>query len=577
MLDTEPELDRKLRALYDHIKTQDPPARLALITAPASRSRRMVLGRLAGVAGIAVIAAGIVLFATELNAHRVSTSHTPITHPVSPPNPVWSPSPLPSPKPRLALPSLPYRYLLPALFRVLVPETQSMGHASVTIIPEGELFIQYACVGESSLVVTATNVLGPELRPGCASSVAGATVVGTALPAYPNQVLKAGDLGKPVTIGISTGPSTTWEIFIAESVPPVPPSVVSKGWIAVSANPWNADGVGENGDIYLLSVGAAPRRVIGSDGDGVAHECPAFSPDGQRLAYGEARASGVVTGDRGLWPVSDRAVVVVALSDPSQPLMRVTLPTGPGEIVCPEWSPDGARLAFRVGTGLWVADTTSGKTTVFQAGARPWGENGFAWSRDGSRIAVAEPGQIRVVPIDGSTPTVFPVESGARSLTGSMAWTAGDVAIVYAGSTDPQGDEPTVNRVDADGTNDTRLTSVGNAPVAPDAAVSPDGTRVAYINGPFNDQHVLTMDTHGGKVVGVPVPPNFLLEGLQWSPDGKRLLLSSIDGVVSVAVAPAPGSSPIVYANAQFNVPGGLNLENTWSDVTWQPVPGPTR
>ena len=38
MLDTEPEVDRKLRALYDHIKTQDPPARLALITAPASRS-----------------------------------------------------------------------------------------------------------------------------------------------------------------------------------------------------------------------------------------------------------------------------------------------------------------------------------------------------------------------------------------------------------------------------------------------------------------------------------------------------------------------------------------------------------
>ena len=568
MLETEPDLDRKLRALYDHIKTQDPPASLALITAPASRSGRMVLGRLAGVAGIAVLAAGIVLFATELHAHRVSTSHTPITHPVSPPNPVWAPSPLPSPNSRLALPSLPYRFLLPALFRVLVPETQGTGDASVTIVPHGELFIQYACVGDSSLVVTVTDVLGPERRPVCSSSVADAAVVGTSLPSYPNQVLKAADLGKPVTIEISTSPSTTWEIFIAESPPPVPPSVVSRGWIAASANPWTFGG-GENGDIYLLSPGAAPRRVIGSDGDGIAQDCPAFSPDGQRLAYGEARASGTVTTYRGVWPVSDRAVVVVALSDPSQALVRLTLPTAPGRIACPQWSPDGRHVAYRVGADLWVADITSGKTTLFQVLATPWGRNGFAWSRDGSRIAVAEPGQIRVVPIDGSTPSVIPVFGDVPgSYTGSMGWTAGDAGIVYT-STDPQGDELAVNRVDANGTNDTQLAS------GTDAVVSPDGTRVAYISGHFtdqpNDQHVMTMPSRGGKGVEVTVPSNnFVLEGLTWSPDGKSLLLSSIDGVVSVAVA--PGSPPIAYANG--TLADGLDLEWSWPEVTWQPAIG---
>lgn len=341
----------------------------------------------------------------------------------------------------------------------------------------------------------------------------------------------------------------------------VPPSVASQGWIAVSANPWNNAG-GENGDIYLLSEGAAPRRIIGSSGDGIAQACPAFSPDGNRLAYGEARATGTVTEGRAPWPVSDRAVVVVELSDRSRPFMRVTLPPGPGEIACPEWSPDGRDVAFRVGTGLWVADTTSGTKTVFEVGATPFGEQGFAWSRDGSRIAVAEPGQIRVIPSDGSAPTVIPVTG---DVIGSMGWTADDAAIVYT-RPDPQGDALAVYRVDADGTNDTPLAS------GSDAAVSPDGTRVAYING----VHVLTMDTRGGGVVEVPVPPDFSLEGLLWSPDGTRLLLSSIDGVASVAVA--PGSALIVYAGGQSSHLGsGLDLEWSFSEVTWQPVTRPTR
>jgi WD40-like Beta Propeller Repeat len=563
MLDIEPELDRKLGALYDHIEAQEPPASLALITSPPFRSDHKVVSRLVSVAGIAAIAAGIVLFATELNAHRITT---PTTHPASPPSPVWSPSPLPSPNPRFALPSLPDRTLLPASVRVLVPETQGAGEATVTIIPEGKLYIQYACVGNSSFIILPTNasVLGPELRPGCSSSYAGARAAGPTLPAYWTDVATAVYLGKPLTLKIYTGPSTTWELFIAESGPPVPPSVVSQGWIAVSANPLH-NGAGENGDIYLLSEGAAPRRIIGSDGDGIAQACPTFSPDGQRLAYGEAHASGTVTTFRGVWPVSDRAVVVVELSDPSQPLMRVTLPTNPGEIVCPKWSPDGTHVAFRVGTGLWVANTTSGKTTVFQVGLTPWGQQGFAWSRDGSRIAVAEPGQIRVVPIDGSASAVIQVTGG---VPGSIGWTANDDAIVYA-STDAPGDALAVNRVDADGTNDTQLAYSGGA-YGGGAAVSPDGTRVAYIDL----VHVLTMDTRGGKVVAVSVPPNFLVGGLLWSPDGKRLLLSSFNGVVSVAVA--PGSAPIVYATALYPG-GGLDLEWSWPEVTWQPVTGPTR
>lgn len=65
-------------------------------------------------------------------------------------------------------------------------------------------------------------------------------------------------------------------------------------------------------------------------------------------------------------------------------------------------------------------------------------------------------------------------------------------------------------------------------------------------------------------------------KGVIGSADGKRLLLSSIDGVVSVAVA--PGLPPIVDTSGQLNYPGGgLDLEWSWSEVTWQPVTGATR
>jgi hypothetical protein len=41
-------------------------------------------------------------------------------------------------------------------------------------------------------------------------------------------------------------------------------------------------------DIYLLREDQDAHRIVGSDADGVDQVCPAFSPDGRRLAHGEA-------------------------------------------------------------------------------------------------------------------------------------------------------------------------------------------------------------------------------------------------------------------------------------------------
>jgi dipeptidyl aminopeptidase/acylaminoacyl peptidase len=362
----------------------------------------------------------------------------------------------------------------------------------------------------------------------------------------------------------------------AKSIAPIPPPLSptrprTNGLIAVSANPRNVGG-GEVGDIYLVREGAPARRIIGSDGDGVAQACPRFSPDGGRLAYGEARASDPVTTFRGVWPVSDRAVVVVGLNDrgdPSPPIVRVTLPKDPGQIACPKWSPSGRHVAFRVGSELWVADAASGRTAVFPVTEAPWGQQGFEWSRDGSIIAVSEPGHIRVVRMDGGPSTRIAV-NGATP--GSLGWTAGDTRIMYI-VTDEPGDGLAVRFVGVDGNNDTKLPDTTSLHRFYYAVISPDGTRVAYLqrtNGCVpvgcsqEPAHLVTMGTDGSNRVEPLIPPGFEVSGLQWSPDGKRLLFGSINGVVSVGVA--PGSPAAIYSR------GELNLESSGSEVTWQPV-----
>jgi Tol biopolymer transport system component len=345
----------------------------------------------------------------------------------------------------------------------------------------------------------------------------------------------------------------------------------ANGLIAVSANPKNVAG-GEAGDIYLVSEGAAARRIIGFDGDGVAQACPRFSPDGTRLAYGEARASGPVTNLRGVWPVSSRAVVVVRLNghgDASAPMMRVTLPAGPGQIPCPKWSPSGRHVAFRVGSELWVADAASGRTAVFPVTEAPWGQQGFEWSRDGSLIAVSEPGHIRVVHMDGNGSTRIAV-TGATP--GSLGWTAGDTGIVSI-LTDEPGDGLAVDVVGVGGNNNTKLPDRTYLHRFYYAVISPDGTRVAYLQrtngcGPAgcsqDPAYLVTMGTDGSNRVELPIPPSFGVSGLQWSPDGNRLLFGSINGVASVGVV--LGAPAAIYSS------GELNLEWSGSQVTWQPV-----
>jgi Tol biopolymer transport system component len=153
-------------------------------------------------------------------------------------------------------------------------------------------------------------------------------------------------------------------------------------------------------------------------------------------------------------------------------------------MVCPEWSPDGQLLAFRVADRLWIADAESGETRevpIINVSGREDME--LEWSRDGSMIAVAEPGQIRVVHVDGTAPMLIRVTGAAPR---SVGWSADDERIVYVSTVPVDEIGSAVRVVDVDGTNDRSLTQVADAPAGVqfsfnEAAVSPDGRRVAYL------------------------------------------------------------------------------------------------
>ncbi|MEA2678122.1 MAG: hypothetical protein QOJ81_2263 [Chloroflexota bacterium] len=360
-----------------------------------------------------------------------------------------------------------------------------------------------------------------------------------------------------------------------------PPGGPFNGLIAVSANPPGMAGVA--GDIYVVARDEAARRIIGSDGDGIAQACPRFSPDGLSLAFGEARSSADVTTFRGEWPVSDRAVAVVGVDghgDPSPSVVRVTVGDTTGPIPCPEWSPNSEYVAFRVDYDLWIADASSGAFQVIPLNAEPGSERKeLEWSRDSSMIAVSEPGQILLINLDGDTRSAIPAIGGAGGAPLSIGWTADDQKIIYI-STDRPGDGLAVVVVNADGRNALQLSPTSDELQLRfyDAVVSPAGDRVAFAVGASRcsadadgnescsgaPQPIIAMGIDGSNVIELPISLGFGRSGLQWSPDGGQLLYSSLEGVTSTLLT--LGAEPVIYS------PNELNLEWSRPELTWQPT-----
>lgn len=117
-------------------------------------------------------------------------------------------------------------------------------------------------------------------------------------------------------------------------------------WIAYSTAPGDDqllrvgdDGTGRpylaGSDVFLVHEGGEPMLVAGR-GDGATwNVCPAFSPDGTKLAFGVKSPSGRAV----------RVVGVTRTGETVAPSIKIRV-AGSGFGPCPRWSRDGSRVAY---------------------------------------------------------------------------------------------------------------------------------------------------------------------------------------------------------------------------------------
>lgn len=160
MIDIDPRLDSKLRALYEHIEAQSSSRELPGFEVLGTTPRKRILSLIAGVASVAVVAAGVTVFATELHSRTVK-----------PPAPAGSPSAVP---PGLVSASE-LTAGLPAVSRIVIPVLRgSTGpEPGVAVAPAGS-------VGDGAGVVPLAQVQVSDLGVGVTHSV----VAGMAPAAY---------------------------------------------------------------------------------------------------------------------------------------------------------------------------------------------------------------------------------------------------------------------------------------------------------------------------------------------------------------------------------------------------------
>jgi len=366
------------------------------------------------------------------------------------------------------------------------------------------------------------------------------------------------------------------------------PPAVTNGWIAFTT--WG-DPPTQPGDIYLVQEGQPAHRIIGSDGDNLDQRCPAFSPSGMQLAYGQATGSDTAGH-------SDATLVIADIDSQGNATTSAQFPVGGTfDPPCAFWSPDGLELAFAIAQSVSGADgptwppivsevrvigLRSGRVTnlpVTSAGD-------LEWSPDGQTLAVANGGLINLYPAAGGDPRTLSGTDGATQIT----WSPDGRAIAYERDLTPGTADLVVYDV---ATGEQRVLDSDyqvNHGIGP--VWSPDGSQLLYQRVcqtrpdqpslPCREQHDVVIlsagqgeSWQGADLTTTVMPESFQLSGatkylwpysVSWSPDGQDLLYNTFDSGL-VVVPTSPGATPTILppvASLSANDMGLDTPTQTW-------------
>lgn len=230
------------------------------------------------------------------------------------------------------------------------------------------------------------------------------------------------------------------------------------------------------------------------------------------------------------------------------------LTTYSGSQLQPSFSPDGSAVAF-----VWLKEgERTGHIYVKQIGSEAPSrltsgtaeELSPAWSPDGRWIAffrhdVARTTVVIVPAIGGSEQEIYTLQTNHVWEYGGLAWTPHGETLIFPQQVNPQAPSVLVElNIKAH-----TVRQLTNPPAGWDGdwtpAVSPDGTRLAFVRGPEGSVYdIYIMSLPNGEPKRITTDGR-LIDGLTWSSDSASVVFASNrSGSISLWRVPALGGTP---------------------------------
>ncbi|MEP7341047.1 MAG: LpqB family beta-propeller domain-containing protein [Acidobacteriota bacterium] len=302
----------------------------------------------------------------------------------------------------------------------------------------------------------------------------------------------------------------------------------------------------------IASQGGSPKQITQAGQPAGGHLCPAWSPDGQRIAFLNANLTSYQ-----IWSVE------VATGQSKQ-----MTPNGSGDKADLVWDGDGQSIYFTMGMMLLKlrVDPATGEGIGKPVKVADLGATVFrnpAISANGKKIAYsawAAKSNVWSIPLapppsESAGGAPVPLTNETHSRNGLTAFSPDGKRIVF--TSERRGIGYQLWLMDADGRNQTQLTADAQA-LAP--SWFPDGARIAFVSIRQNHQTIssLTLDTRKERILSDATT----IEIPRMSPDGTRLAFTYTPG----------GFYNIGAINAESGNPEQLTFERRFTGFPcWSP------